>query len=68
MQTINWNARRQVFVSVEHTEAYVRSCGGFVEFDDYRENGGRVENSLPEDAVLLGVFTHAEIANMPYPI
>lgn len=67
MQTINWNAKRHVYVSDEYSTAYVRSSGGYVEFDDYRNNGGTVESTLPEDAVYVGTFTHARIADMEYP-
>lgn len=67
MDTINWNAKRHVYVNRTFSVAFVKSSGGYVEFDDYREHGGQVINPLPPYSEFVGTFTHREIADMDYP-
>lgn len=64
---IQWNANRKVYFNPELGEAYVKVSSGWMELDDYREHGGRVEDTLPAGSHLYGVFTNAQISNMPYP-
>jgi hypothetical protein len=67
MESIQWNLKRHVYFSDETGEAYVKSGGGYVELDEYREDGGHVESKLPADAVKVGTFTNAHISTMVYP-
>lgn len=67
MSQINWAATRPVFVNRHFSIALVKVPGGYMELDDYRENGGPVEKTLPVYSEPFGTFTNAEISNMPYP-
>lgn len=64
---INWQQTRRVFVNDHFSIALVKVPGGYMEFDDYREDGGPVEKELPPYSIEFGTFTNAEISNMPYP-
>ena len=67
MQSIQWNARHRVFVNREFSVAFVKTVGGYQEFDDYREHGGQVIARLLASSEEVGTFTNAEISNMDYP-
>lgn len=68
MQSIQWNAKRRVFVSPDTGEAWVKTGGGYMEFDDYRDEGGKVWHPSEMPALTeVGIFTNAEISNMAYP-
>jgi len=67
MDQINWKQTREVVVNRHFSIALVRVPGGWMEFDDYRENGGPVEKTLPPYSEPFGRFTNAEISNMDYP-
>lgn len=67
MTQIDWKQKRQVFVNREFSIALVKVQGGYMELDDYREDGGNTIRDLPPYSEAFGTFTNAEISNMPYP-
>lgn len=67
MESIQWNVKRRVFIDPESGDVFVKTGGGYMEFEDYRQHGGRVEHFPVGQLVEVGTFTNAEISNMDYP-
>lgn len=67
MSNIDWNAKRHVYVNRHFSVAFVKVSNGYMELDDYREDGGVFERNLPPYSEYLGSFTNAEISSMDYP-
>lgn len=68
MQDVRWNQEHLVYVNRELSIALVKvRRGQYMEFDDYREDGGNTLRELPPYTELVGTFTNAEISNMEYP-
>lgn len=67
MSEINWRERHDIFVNRTFSITLVKVRGGYMELDDYREDGGQTIKDLPPYSEFFGNFTNAEISNMAYP-
>jgi len=67
MSQINWNESHEVYMNREFSIALVKIRDGYMELDDYREDGGQAIKTLPPYSEYVGTFTNAEISSMEYP-
>lgn len=67
MSDINWKTERAVFLNKEFSVAFVKVNGRYMEFEDYRTDGGESLKELPPYSEFYGLYTNAQISNMAYP-